>query len=582
MFELDESPETLGTLAVPVPPLLPDTPALAAYEAFSATPTLYAIAVVERSGHPVGVLNRFKFLESLSRPYGRDLLMRQPISRAMDRAPLVVDELSSLDQLGATLADDESRYAFDGFIVTRGGRYLGVGTAFSLVRRLTERRHAALFHMAHHDSLTGLPNRQLFDVRLARAIADAEGAGRRVCVLYIDLDRFKAVNDTFGHPVGDLLLQSVAMRLRTSVRSGDTVARLSGDEYAVVLTDVSAEEDGERVAAHVLEALRQPYALEQHEVHISCSMGIAMYPTDASTHGALMRAADAATYHAKRFRNTRERYSSGMAQVHRPTSPSFGPVRRALEEGHLSVHYQPQIDARSGLIHGVEALVRWRDGDRGLQSTPEFIRLAEDAGLISEVTDFVLGAAMAQVLEWERRGLAQNLTLAVNVSSVEVREGLLIPMLEKHLAATSFRPAALELEITESTAMLPGAATSGLLKRLASWGVRLSIDDFGTGYSSLSSLRGLPVHALKIDRSFVEDIGHRSSGTLAQAIILMAHSLGLSVTAEGVETVEQWRFLRAHDCDRMQGFLLGHPLDAVDTAEYLKTGPTAARWSVVA
>ena len=574
-LDINAAPDTLGALVSLVPSLLPDAPALAAHEAFSAAQTLYAIAVVDPSGRPVGVLNRFKFLESLSRPYGRDLLMRQPVSKAMDPAPLVVDEMSSIDDLGTVLSGEDSRYAFDGFIVTREGRYLGIGTAFGLVRHLTERRHAALYHMAHHDSLTGLANRELFDAQLARALADAERSGRRVSVFYLDLDRFKAVNDTFGHLVGDLLLQSVANRLRASVREGDTVARLSGDEYAIVLPNVGSDEDAEAIAIQLLEVLRRPHTLEHHEVDISGSMGIAMYPTDALNHGALMRAADTATYHAKRFRNTHQRYSSGIAQGYAVRSPSFGPVRRALEEGQLSVHYQPQIDARTGLIDGVEALVRWHDGEHGLQSTPELIRLAEDAGLISEVTSFVLAEAMGQVLSWERQGLARNLTLAVNVSSVEVREGLLVPMLEKHLAATHFPPTALELEITESTAMLHGAAARALLTGLTARGVRLSIDDFGTGYSSFSRLRRLPVHALKIDRSFVEDIGNESSAALARAIILMAHSLGLSVTAEGVETPEQWAFLRAHQCDRMQGYLLSRPLDAAGMVEYLRRQPAA-------
>lgn len=571
LTEHDPARETLGTLAAPVPPLTETIPALSAYEAFSANASLYAIAVVDTVRRPVGILNRFKFLEQLSRPYGRELALRQAVSSFMDASPLVVDEELSLDELSTMLVGDDSRYIFDGFIVTHDGGYLGIGTGYSLIRRLTERKHAALFHMAHHDSLTGLPNRQLFSAQLTESLAHAQQHGQHVGVLYVDLDRFKAVNDSYGHLVGDLLLQSVAMRLRGAVRAGDAVARLSGDEFAVVLNQLNAEEHADTVAAHLLSVIRQPHSLDGHEAHISCSIGIAVYPGDATSQGALLRAADAAVYHAKRFRNTFQRYSRDLLQGHAVGLQSYGSVKRAVEEGHLSVYYQPQVDTRTGALYGVEALVRWTDRERGLQSTPELIRLAEDSGLISEVTNLVLEQAMTQVVAWTTQGLIKDLTLAVNISSVELRDGHLVPMIERHMAATGFIPGHLELEITESTAMLSGRTAGALLTALTSMGIHLSIDDFGTGYSSLSRLRRLPVHAVKIDRTFVEDIEHRQSGALAQAIILMAHSLGLSVTGEGVETERQWDFLEANGCDRVQGYLISRPLPAHEMTAFLNT-----------
>jgi EAL domain-containing protein (putative c-di-GMP-specific phosphodiesterase class I) len=289
-----------------------------------------------------------------------------------------------------------------------------------------------------------------------------------------------------------------------------------------------------------------------------------------------MRAADAAACHAKQFRNTYQRYAPDLQHPVPGAFPAFAAVRRAIDEGHLSVAYQPLILARSHQLSGVEALIRWRDPERGLLPTIELIRLAEDSGLIGSVTDYVLREAMSQMLAWERAGLTRRLSLAVNVSSVELRDGTLIAMLHRHLAHSGFPAWALEIEITESTAMLSSAATASVLTALTRLGIKLSIDDFGTGHSSLSRLRHLPVHALKIDRTFVDDIDHRDSGTLARAIILMAHSLGLTVTGEGVETPRQLAFLEEHGCDRMQGYFISHPLTADAMSRYLEH-PTPLR-----
>jgi diguanylate cyclase (GGDEF)-like protein len=563
--------DTLGSLISHIQPLSPDSPVSAAYGAFTADSTLYAIAVVDADRRPVGLLNRFKFLEAFSRPFAHDLFKHQTVAAAMDTAPLIVDEQLPLDQLSTALVDEATRYIFDGFVVTRHGRYLGIGTGYSLMRCLTERKHATLFHLAHHDSLTGLPNRQLFNDRLTQLLAHAARSGERLGVLYLDVDRLKTVNDSFGHAVGDLLLKSVADRLTAITRTEDTVARLSGDEFAVILTNLADAADGDVVARKLLGALRDPHVLEGHTVSVSCSIGFAIYPVDASTQHGLVRAADAAAYHAKQFRNTYQRYTADIQHPAPGAFPAFASVRRALDEGHLSIAYQPQILTKSGQLSGVEALIRWRDPERGLLPATELIQLAEDSGLIGAVTDYVLREAMSQMLAWERAGLTHDLSLAVNVSSVELRDGTLVAMLQQHLAHTGFPASALEIEITESTAMLPGSATASVLSALTSLGIKLSIDDFGTGYSSLSRLRHLSVNALKIDRTFVDDIDHRDGGTFAKAIILMAHSLGLTVTGEGVETSQQLAFLEAHSCDRIQGYLISQPLTADEMSRYLKS-----------
>ena len=567
----DSAAGELGALAAPIDALQADTPARQAYEAFSSHASLYALAVVDGGGHPVGLLNRFKFLEELSRPFGRDLLMNRTVSVAMDASPLVVDEQMPLEQLSELLVDDGSKYIFDGFIVTREGRYLGIGTGYSLMQRLTERRQAALFHLAHHDVLTGLPNRQLFDDRLTQAMAGAERSGGRLALLYLDVDRFKAVNDGLGHAAGDQVLTAIADRLRGIVRAQDTVARLSGDEFAVVLCDIVEGRNAERVAGKLLQALREPYLIESREVNVSCSIGIALYPDDAASQAVLIRAADDAASHAKHFRNTWQRYSTELQRSGDDAVFGFSAVRHAIEGGYLDVHYQPVLEAGSLRVHGVEALVRWRDPQGALLPTTDLIRLAEDAGLIAAITDHVLGVALPQVLAWEREGLAKGLHLAVNISGVQIRDRALIPMLRRHLEKASFPATSLELEITESTVMRPGSEAAGVLNTLQEMGVSLSVDDFGTGYSSLSRLQRLPVSGLKIDRSFIQGIGHvEDAGALAQAIIGMAHSLRLVVTAEGVETEAQRTFLEAHGCDRLQGFLLGRPMCSADLVEFLK------------
>jgi diguanylate cyclase (GGDEF)-like protein len=560
----------LAALIASVTPISPETPALRAYEAFKQDQTLYAIAVVDDHNRPVGLLNRFKFLELLSRPFAHDLFKHHTAAMVMDSAPLIVDEGVPLDQLSHALTDTDSRYIFDGFIVTRDGRYLGIGTGYSLMRWVTEREHATLFHLAHHDSLTGLPNRQLFHDRLVHGLAHAARGGEQLGVLYIDVDQLKTVNDSLGHAIGDLLLGSVADRLRSITRAADTVARLSGDEFAVILTELKAPEDGELVARKLLDAMRSPHVLEQHTLSVSCSIGIAVFPHDGGDGDALVRAADAAAYHAKQFRNTWQRFSAEICQPNPGSLPAYAAVRRALDEGHLAVAYQPQILSESGALCGVEALVRWTDPERGSLPTTDLIQLAEDSGLIGGITDFVLGVAMARMLAWEREGLARGLSLAVNVSGVELRDGTLIRLIERHLAETGFPASALEVEITESTAMASSPAHAEVLRGLTALGIRLTIDDFGTGYSSLSRLRQLPVSALKVDRTFVDDIEHRDAGTLAGAIILMAHSLGLTVTGEGVETAGQRAFLEARGCDRLQGYFIGRPLSEAEMTAYLR------------
>jgi len=562
--------ETLAGLVRPTSPLRPSASAMGAHEAFIADPTLYALAVVDDHGTPIGLINRFRFRETLWEQSGEESLKNRPVGMVMDRTPLILDEHAPIEHLSEILSDDSTKYIFDGFIVTRRGKYLGIGTGFSLMRRITERRQATLAHLAYHDTLTGLPNRQLFLDRLGQAIASAARNRRRLSIFYIDLDRFKVVNDGLGHTIGDLLLQQIAERFRSVIRKQDTVARLSGDEFAVVLTEMASFEQAELVAQKLLEVVRQPFILDGHEVHISCSIGAVEYPDHSENQHTLLRMADDALSAAKRFRNTMRRYTDDMARPAATTPLVFSTVRRAIDFGELEVYYQPQADMRTGAICALEALVRWNDPSRGFVSTNELIQLAEDAGLISEITHFVCGSAMKQFRAWQESRIGHGLRLAVNISGIEVRDGVLPAMLREHIRHAGLSMSMLELELTESGLMFSDAIATQLLSDLREEGVRVSVDDFGTGYSSLGRLQRLPVDVLKIDKAFIEDIGTGArQGALVRAIVMMAHSLDLTVVAEGVETDVQRVFLERHGCDLYQGHLLSPPLPPSQMEQYL-------------
>jgi diguanylate cyclase (GGDEF)-like protein len=562
---------TVGDLARPVPPVSPDTRSEQAAESFAADPGLFALAVVDAEGRPIGLLNRFKFLERLSGRFGRALTVTRSVSQFMERSPLVFDAAIPIDRVDRLFVEDDHRYVFDGFIVTRGGRYAGIGTGIDLMRALTDRRHSELVRQARHDGLTGLPNRHEFDQRLRDALDQASAARSRAALLFIDMDRFKHVNDTFGHSVGDLVLCAMARRFRVNVRRRDTVARLSGDEFAVVLHEMVEEGTAELVAANLREACSAPLQVDGHEVVVSCSIGVAVYPDDASSAESLVQAADAAVLYAKQVRNTQQRYGPEMTGALTGGRVSLSALRQAIAQQQLSVHYQPQIDLDRNRISGVEALVRWTHPIHGTMSTEDLVRVAEDSGLIGPISEFVLRTAMRDVGRWAADGLAPGLRLAVNISSVQLRQDVLVPMLDRLIETTGFAPTDLELEITETATMHAGRTAASTLHALKQRGFTMAIDDFGTGYSSLSRLERLPVDVLKIDRSFVGGIGEGGrQGAIAKAIIALGHSLGLQLVAEGIETADQLAFLRQEGCDIGQGFLLGRPMPADDLSALLR------------
>ncbi|WHZ21485.1 MAG: diguanylate cyclase/phosphodiesterase (GGDEF & EAL domains) with PAS/PAC sensor(s) [Nitrospira sp.] len=464
-------------------------------------------------------------------------------------------------------------------------------TVIGTAQDITERKQAerAIHRLAYYDSLTGLANRVLFKDRLSNALSYAERHRLHLATLFIDLDRFKVINDTLGHTVGDLLLTHVAERLSESVRQSDSIgrhagnepphalARLGGDEFTILLTTLSHPEDAGRVARRILEALAHPFSIDGHEVFISASIGISIYPSDGATVEALLKNADTAMYHAKeQGRNNCQFYSSGLNAAAAERLDLESDLRRALEREEFVVYYQPTFNIHSREMLGAEALVRWNHPKRGLLSPGVFLNAAIDTGLIRSMDEWVLREACRQVKAWERMGLPP-ITISANVSNSLFHGRTLPATVGDALRDSGLNPSQLELELTESIAMRDVDASVTMLEGLRTMGVRLSIDDFGTGYSSLSYLQRFPLSRLKIDQSFVRDLlTNENNAKITRAIIAMAHSLNLSVLAEGVETDEQLSRLREEGCDEVQGYLFSRPVCA-EEFESLLRGDADAR-----
>ncbi len=444
-----------------------------------------------------------------------------------------------------------------------------------LRRDLDERRQVEhnIRHLAHHDALTGLPNRALFRDRLTHAMAQADRYRQILAVMFLDLDRFKAINDTLGHDVGDQLLRIAAERLRTCVRDCDTVARLGGDEFTVIVEDLGSVQDAAVVAQKIIDGLAQPFHLLGHEVFITASIGITIYPTDGENVETLLRNADSAMYRAKEHgRNNFQFYVADMNTRARERLMLESALRRALEREEFTLYYQPRVDLFSGKVIGAEALLRWRHPEMGQVPPAEFIPILEETGLIIPVGEWVLHTACAQARAWQDAALGP-VRVAVNLSVRQFLQRDLVDRVRRALERVNLDAGALELEITEDLLLEQNQANLVALEGLKALGVHIAIDDFGTGYSSLSYLKRLPIDTLKIDQSFIRDIERDADGkAIASAIIAMATSLRLTVIAEGVETEQQLGFLRAHGCDEIQGFSFSQPLTAAEFESLLREG----------
>ncbi|WP_426208828.1 putative bifunctional diguanylate cyclase/phosphodiesterase [Massilia sp. TWP1-3-3] len=434
---------------------------------------------------------------------------------------------------------------------------------YGVARDITDRKHAeeVISYQAYHDILTDLPNRMLFKDRLGLAVIQAKRKGAELAVMFIDLDRFKLVNDTLGHVKGDELLQQVALRLKECLRRGDTLARQGGDEFTIVLPELVQREDASAIAQKFLESLHQPFDLDGHEVHISASIGIAVYPHDGESIDELLRHADIAMYQVKALgKNGHSFYHDSMLDVSHQKIALEQSLRKALEQNELEMYYQPQIDVVTGRIVGAEGLMRWNHPQRGLLTAGEFLPFAEDNGLMLPISDWMLGALCRDMQIWNAAG-GQSIRLSLNLSPQYLDRGDFFEKMRGALVRYGISPAQIEVEITENICIRSPQYAIEQLNKLCQLGVSVAIDDFGTGYSSLSYLHRFPIHTIKIDQSFVREIddehGHYP---VILAIISIARGLGLHLIAEGVETDVQARYLKSHGCVTMQGYLFHFPV----------------------
>jgi diguanylate cyclase (GGDEF)-like protein/PAS domain S-box-containing protein len=440
---------------------------------------------------------------------------------------------------------------------------------------ITERKmnEARIEYLANHDALTDLPNRNLLNDRIGQAIAQARRTDQHLATLVLDLDRFKFVNDGFGHPMGDALLKAVAARLKLAIREGDTVARLGGDEFVILLTSLADTDAAESVVKTVLATFAEPFVLDGHTLHISTSIGISVFPEDGITGEMLLKTADAALYSAKdKGRNGYQFYSRHMGVQVEERAELEAALHQAVARQEFELHYQPKVDLKSGLVYGVEALLRWRRPDVGLIPPDRFIPLAEETGLIVTIGEWVLRTACAQLKNWHLSDYPE-LTMAVNVSARQFRQQNIPELVRNVLADNGLAAEYLELELTESVLMQNREVVTKALLQLKEIGVTLSLDDFGTGYSSLSYLKQFPIDVVKIDQSFIQDVTSSVDGaSLTKSIIAMAESLHMTTIAEGVETEAQLNFLHANNCDAIQGFYFSRPLPKQEMDTLLNLG----------
>ena len=436
-------------------------------------------------------------------------------------------------------------------------------------REASELATVEMEHLAYHDALTGLPNRPLFMDRLIMALAQMSRMNQKLAVFFLDLDRFKDINDSLGHSTGDTLLKAVAERVRRCVREGDTVARFGGDEFTLLIPRIDHVEDAAKIAQKVLETLKIPFIVGERELFVTTSIGISISPSDGTDPETLVRNADAAMYRAKdQGRDTYQLYAPAMNARALERLALENMLRKALSHRELVLFYQPIVNLRSRNVIGVEALLRWQHPDLGLLSPAHFISTAETSGLIIPIGEWVLRTASRQTKLWQKR-LGSDLFVAVNLSARQFQQPNLVELVGEVLEESALSPESLELEITESNAMQNADITLFTLRELKNLGVRISMDDFGTGYSSLNYLKRFPIDTLKLDQSFVRDITTDPiDAAIATAVISMAHSLDLKVVGEGVETEEQFAFLQQQNCDSIQGYLFSPPLPVGDLEGY--------------
>ncbi|KAF0162890.1 MAG: diguanylate cyclase/phosphodiesterase [Rhodocyclaceae bacterium] len=548
---------------------------------FLADGAIYALPVVDAVARPVALVDRKHYVEFFSKPYSREIFGRRSILELLayeeyeSSEPIVVEDSCSVEDVAQIIIDAGMQHMVSGFLVSSNGFYLGVANGHDLLNIITQRKQAELYYLAHYDSLTGIPNRMLLGDRLDQACRDAKRKGCLAALLFIDIDRFKQINDSLGHSAGDAVLRKVVDRLKASARAADTVARLGGDEFVILMEDLDDPAYVDVVAQRLVNSMREPIELLGHSLVATVSVGSAIYPSDDTEISPLLAKADAAMYEAKGAGRDRFcRYSAATAMYNPARMSLENDLRRGIERNELLLHYQPQVDIASQELRGVEVLVRWQHPERGLVGPGQFIPVAEESGLIVPLGEWVLREAFRQLREWEALGLPP-LRMSVNISALQFRHGSLPSFLAEQMAAYDIDPRYIELELTESVLMHDMDEVLQTLQEIKALGVSLAIDDFGTGFSSLSYLRRFPIDRLKIDQSFVRDIECTPANeSIARAIVGLANSLSLDIVAEGIETSAEKAVLEHIRCTEGQGYLFAKPMSAEDIRAWITTHRT--------
>lgn len=576
---LQESP-TVRQLLRFLEPARPQTRCAEILDRFLGDDSTYALPVVDAGEKPVALLDRKRFVEFFSKPYSRDIFGRYPITDLLAHAeyesiePVIVEDNCSIDDVAQIIVDAGMQHLVTGFMVVCQGHYLGVANGHDLLNIITQRKQAELYFLAHYDSLTGIPNRALLADRLEHACREAERRGRLVALLFIDVDRFKQINDSLGHSAGDAVLRKIVERLKASARSSDTIARLGGDEFVILMEDLADPADIEIIAQRLVDSMRQPIEWLDHSLLVTLSIGGALFPNDDTEISPLLAKADAAMYEAKASgRNAFRMYSPGTAMYNPASLALENELRQAIERDELVLHFQPQVMLESLDFSGVEALVRWQHPVRGLVSPAHFIPLAEESGLIVPLGEWVLRKAFHQMKVWQGHGLS-HLRMSVNISALQFHQHSFPDFLKDLLAEYGVDAGQVELELTESALMQDIDDVLKTLKEIKELGFSLAIDDFGTGFSSLSYLRRFPIDRLKIDQSFVRDIERSPANeSIVRAIVALASSLSLDVVAEGIEKPVEKEVLEKMQCLEGQGYLFARPLTAEDVVIWANSQP---------
>lgn len=546
------------------------------FDLFIGDADLYALPLIDTAGSPCALIERHAYVEYFCRRFTIEIHGKKTLAEAMEslpainRRPIIVDAGTSIDDVARIIIDAGMHHMVSGFVITENEEYLGIANGHDLLNNIAQRKQEDLYYLAHHDPLTNLPNRLLMADRLNMACRESMRDGKLVGLLFVDLDRFKQINDTMGHRFGDLLLISVAKRLVDCVRSIDTVSRLGGDEFAILLEHLTDVHDAGTLAQRIVHAMQRPFTILEHEVFVTASIGIAIYPQDDIDVENLFAMADAAMYEAKENgRNTYRRFVPGRSRISLEHLSLEADLRHALERNEFILHYQPQISVADGRVVGVEALIRWLHPTRGMVAPSVFIPIAEESGVIADIGQWVLREACRQQKAWSKTDIPL-LRMAVNISAVQFRRSNFVDVARDALSETGIDPALMELELTESIAMHRASEVLHTLQELKKLGVKLAIDDFGTGFSSLSYLQRFPIDRLKIDQSFVRGIEKMPANrSIVQAIVAMAKTLALEVIAEGVETEAEFACAHACACDEVQGYFHSRPLPAEEFLVWL-------------